>query len=121
VREDPRQRANPGLERLMNNLPDDEVVVLAPAEWLWQRLMSVADVLVVTPDGPFPAGSIVHAFAAKVPVVGTPVDAVREHVTDRHNGLIAATMRPRSIASALEDFFAAPELRSRLTEQALSD
>lgn len=121
VREDPRRRTDSGLERLLNNLPDDEVIVVAPGQWQWPRLLAVADMLLVTPDGPFAASSILHAFAAGVPVVGTPVDAVREHITDRHNGMLATSTRPRAIAAAIEDFFSAPELKSRLTEQALAD
>lgn len=105
----------------MTNLPDDDVVVVAPAQWHWSKLLSMADVLVVTPDGPFAAGSILHAFGAQVPVVGTPVDAVREHITDRHNGMLAASTRPRAIAAAVEEFFNLPELRARLTQQALAD
>ncbi len=121
VREDPRGRPDPGLERLINNLADEAVVVVAPAQWPWGKLLGVADVLLVTPDGPFAAGSIMQAFAAQVPVVGTPVDAVREHITDGHNGLLTASTRPREIAAALERFFNEPELRTRLTQQALAD
>ncbi|HEY4329726.1 MAG TPA: glycosyltransferase family 4 protein [Phycisphaerae bacterium] len=121
VREDPRGRTDHGLERLFNKLPDDDVAVVAPRHWSWTRLMSLADVLLVTPDGPFAAGSILHAFAAKVPVVGTPVDAVREHVMDGHNGMLASAVRVRAITAAMEAFFSDPGLRARLTLQALLD
>ena len=121
VRQDPRGKPDPGLERLLNNLPDDDVTVLAPADWPWCRLLSLADVLLVTPDGPFAAGSIMHAFGALVPVIGTPVDSVREHITDGHNGMLAASTRPREIAAAVEHFFTQPALREKLTQQALAD
>jgi hypothetical protein len=121
VREDPRGLADRGLERLMDNLPDLAVPVVAAGSCSWQDLLGLADVLVVTPDGPFAAGSILQAFAAGVPVIGTPVDAVKEHVTDGVNGLVAASTRPREIAAAVEKFFAEPGLREKLTQQARAD
>ena len=121
VRQDPRGKPDPGLDRLLNNLPDDDVTVVAPADWPWSRLLSLADLLLVTPDGPFAAGSIVHAFGALVPVIGTPVDSVREHITDGHNGMLTASTRPREIAAAVERFFTQPALREKFTQQALAD
>jgi hypothetical protein len=121
IREDPRGRTDPGLERLRDALPHDNVAVVAPAEHSWGQLLELADVLLVTPDGPFAAGSIVQAFGAEVPVVGTPVDAVREHITDGHNGVLAGSTRPREIAAALESVLAQPELREKLARQALAD
>jgi len=121
VRQDPRGRPDPGLERLLNNLADDDVPVVAPGDCTWSELLGLADVLLVTPDGPFAGGSIVHAFGAQVPVIGTPVDSVREHITDGHNGILASSTRPREIAAAIERFFTQPALREKLTQQALAD
>jgi hypothetical protein len=121
VRQDPRGRPDPGLERLVNNLADDDVPVVAPRHCSWAELLDLADVLLVTPDGPFAGGSIVHAFGAQVPVIGTPVDSVREHITDGHNGILAGSTRPREIAAAIERFFTQPALREKLTRQALAD
>ena len=68
--------------------------------------------MLVTPDGPFAGGCMLHAFAAGVPVIGTPVEAVKEWVTDGVNGLLAASTRPREIAAAVEAFFAGGEAHS---------
>ncbi len=62
-----------------------------------------------------------EAFAAGVPVVGTPVEAVKEHVTDGVNGLVASGMRAREIASAVERLMMEAGLREKLTQQALAD
>jgi hypothetical protein len=122
TREDPRGGADPGLERLMNDLPDNDIVVVAPGNWTWGKLLSVADVLLVTPDGPFAAGSVVAAFGAKVPVVGTPVDSVREYVTDGMTGVIATECKPRAIAAGVEAVLArAGGGRASMTEQAYAD
>jgi glycosyltransferase involved in cell wall biosynthesis len=121
VREDPRGNPDPGLERMLDRLPDNDLTVLAPAENSWRQLMGLADVLLATPDGPFATGSIVHAFAAQVPVIGTPVDAVREHIIDGHNGMLTAGTRPREIAAALERLLTQPELRTQCVRQALAD
>jgi hypothetical protein len=121
VRQNPRGRLDPGLDRMLEKMPDNDLIIVAPADLSWRQLLALADVLLVTPDGPFAAGSVVQAFAARVPVIGTPVDAVREHITDGQNGMLAASTRPREIASALERFLTQPELRDKFTSQALTD
>jgi hypothetical protein len=118
VREDPRGRVDPGLVRFMNDLPDTNIVVAAPGNWTWGKLLSIADLLLVTPDGPFAAGSVVHAFGAKVPVVGTPVDSVREYITEGTTGLLTAACRPRAIAAGVEALLAQIDVRQRVMEQA---
>lgn len=117
VREDARGRPDPGFERLFEHLPDDQIVVPAPARYGWRELLAVADVMLVTPDGPLAGGCMLHAFAAGVPVIGTPVEAVKEWVSDGVNGMLAASTRPREIAAAVEAFFAGGEaLRRKLAE-----
>ncbi len=120
VRQDSRGRPDPGLNRLFNRLPDNDIVLLAPAKYSWQDLLSIADAFVVTPDGPFAGGSILHAIAARVPVIGTPVDAVRELLNGRQNGsgVIARATHAQPIAAAIELFLANPELRRNYTLQA---
>jgi hypothetical protein len=117
VREDPRGRPDPGLERFYNSLPDGDIPVLAPAA-AWDDLLALADVFLFTADGPVPAGSLLRAMAAGVPVVGTPVDAVRELVDDRRTGLIAPAIKPRALAACVEEFLSSPTLRTSLTAAA---
>ena len=121
VREDPRGRTDYGLERLVENLPDVTVPVVAPRDWSWPRLLSVAQVLLVTPDGPFAAGAMLHAFAAGVPVIGTPVNSIREHITDGHNGLLTKGVTARDIAARAEALLGDAALQERLARQARQD
>jgi len=119
VREDPRGRPDAGFDRLFEHLPDNEIIIPAPARYSWDDLLAISDLLLVTPDGPFAGGCILHAFAAGVAVVGTPVEAVKEYLGDGVLGMLAASTKPRAIAAAIEAFFAGgPELRERLTEEA---
>jgi hypothetical protein len=121
VREDPRGRMDPGLERLVENLPDVRVPVVAPREWPWAKLLTVAQVMLVTPDGPLSPGSLMQAFAAGVPVIGTPVEAVREHIVHGHNGLIAKATTAREIAAAVEVLLGDARLQQKLVRQARED
>jgi hypothetical protein len=114
VREDLRRRRNHGLERLLDNLGDPHLPVLAPAEMAWESLLAAADALLVTADGPIPMGAVLHAMAAGVPVVGTPVPIVREVIEDRRTGLIAASLKPRDLAARIEELFSDDVLRRQL-------
>jgi glycosyltransferase involved in cell wall biosynthesis len=78
----------------------------------------VADVVLVSADGPIAMGAALHAMAAGVPVVGTPVPRVREVVEDRRTGLVAASLKPRALAARLEELLSNGALRAELTRQA---
>ncbi len=60
-------------------------------------------------------------MAAGIPVVGTPVDAVREILEDGRNGLIATRTTPRAISAPVEQLLTDAPLRARLTTQARQD
>jgi hypothetical protein len=121
VREEPRGQADHGLERLLDNLPDLDVPVVAPRECSWSQLLGIADALLMTPDGPLSAGVMLQAFAAGVPVVGTPVEGVREYIADGHNGLLTKGVAARDIAARAEVMLGDAELRVRLVNQARQD
>ena len=118
VREDLRNRRDHGLERLFNSMGDPDLPVVAPAEISWQRLLGIADVLMVTADGPVPMGAAIAAMMAGVPVVGTPIATVREVLEDGHTGLIARSMKARALAARVEELLADGELRNRLIKAA---
>jgi glycosyltransferase involved in cell wall biosynthesis len=102
----------------MDRLPDGEVVVLAPAEMPWERLVLAADALLITADGQVEMNAALHAMAAGVPVVGTPVDAVREVIIDGVNGLVSKELKPRSIAARVEDLLRDAVLRKKVVSGA---
>ena len=118
VREDPRGRRDHGLERLLNTMGDPELPVVAPAELSWAELLTIADVMLVTADGPVPMGAALHAMMAGVPVVGTPIRAVREIIEDGRTGLVARSLRPRALAARLEEVMGDREVCRRLTNAA---
>jgi hypothetical protein len=118
VREDLRHRRNFGLERLIDHLADPGLVVLAPGEMGWDALMTVADAVLVPADGPVPMGAALHAMAAGVPVVGTPVEVVRELIDDRRTGLVAASLKPRALAARIEELLNDRALRDSLVAAA---
>jgi hypothetical protein len=121
VREDPRGRRDVGLERLLHNLSDGRIPVIAPAEFSWDQLLMLSDAVLVTADGPGAMGAARHAMAAGVPVVGTPVEDVLELVEDGRNGLVAAEAKPRAITARVEQVLNDAGLRARLTGQARVD
>ncbi len=125
VRDDPRRGGgwgvDEGLNRFAGALPTDDMLVIAPAERTWGELLRVADLMLVTPDGSIPTGSILAAMAAGVPVIGTPVECVSELIQQGHNGLLAKAVKPRAIASRLEEFMADATLRWPLTDRARAD
>jgi glycosyltransferase involved in cell wall biosynthesis len=114
VREDPRGRRDHGLERLLNSMADPEVPVAAPASIKWPQLLSIADVLLVTADGPVPMAGALHAMMMGVPVVGTPTAAVREIIEEGETGLIGRTLRARGLAARIEEVMGNEALRNRL-------
>ena len=122
VRADPRGRPDPGLDRLMNHLPDDNIVIPAAADYSWRDLLALADAFVITPDGPMPSGCILEAIAAGVVVIGTPVDSVREYFNGHANGnsaaLFAPSIHPRQIAATIESFLSHPDRREAITSRA---
>lgn len=118
---DPARGVDWGFERLGENLASHELVVTAPYEMGWGQLLRAADMLLVTPDGPMETGSILHAMAASVPVIGTPVECVAELVEHGHTGLLAKELRPRAIAARIEEYMADSTLRWPLTDHARAD
>jgi hypothetical protein len=118
VRDDLRERKDPGLMRFLDALPQDTMVVIASPERSWEELLAVTNILLVTPDGPMGTGSMLKAMAMGVAVVGTPVACVSEVVRDGENGLLTKEVKPRSIAARLETFLADRSIHNGMIERA---
>jgi hypothetical protein len=121
VRDEVRASPDFGLSRFLGALPHDEMLVVAPAERRWDELLQITDLLLATPDGSMPVGSVLAAMACGVPVIGTPVDCLRDVIVDGRNGLLAKELKPRSIAARIEGFLADPALRQPLIDRAQGD
>ncbi|HUO10704.1 MAG TPA: glycosyltransferase family 4 protein [Phycisphaerae bacterium] len=102
VREDPRGCPDSGLDRFLNALPEEHIIAVARPELPFRQLLSIADAFLLTPDHGCGTGSLLHAMAAGVPVVGTPVPCMAEIIQDGENGLLAESVAPRAIAAKLE-------------------
>ncbi|MGN6368469.1 MAG: glycosyltransferase [Phycisphaerae bacterium] len=120
LREDPRGAEDPGLTRFLNNLPDDRLITIAPPTATWPDLLSLADLMLLTPAPtlPTPTAPLLHALAANVPIIATPVPCITEIITDGTNGLLANSPTPRAIAARLEEFMTDPNLRQTISHGA---
>jgi phosphatidylinositol alpha-1,6-mannosyltransferase len=64
--------------------------------------------------------SFIEAMAAGLPVIGTSVGGITDFLKDGETGLVSEVKNPRSIADKVEKLMKDPEVRDRLTENALS-
>ena len=78
-----------------------------------EKILSAADVVVLTSDNEGTPLSLIQAGMAGLPVVSTNVGSVPEIVLDGITGIITAT-GIHEIADALEKLFNDPELRARM-------
>jgi hypothetical protein len=118
VREDSRGRVDAGLERFRHSLPDEQALVIAPAEMAWGTLVHAADIVLATPDGAMGTGSVLAAMAAGVPVLATPEACMTDLIAHGETGMIARTGKPRAVAARMEEFMADSTLRYPLTDRA---
>ena len=121
LREDPRYTrgtGDPGLNRFLNNLPNDRLISIAPASTPWPDLLAIADLMLLTPNLSTPPAPLLHAMAANVPILATPVPCITEIIHDNINGLLSATPTPRAIAAKLEEFMTIPTLRQTIIQGA---
>ena len=78
-----------------------------------EKILSAADIVVLTSDNEGTPLSLIQAGMAGLPVVSTNVGSVPEMVLDGITGIITAT-GIHEIADALEKLFNDPELRARM-------
>lgn len=121
--EDEWSRPGPAATRLFaSKLPfaatSSPLTAFAPPELSWQILVQLADIFLVTPSAPIATGSILHAQAAGVPVIGTDISCVREIVEHERTGLLARAGQPRSITARLEEWLARPETHEGILKSA---
>jgi glycosyltransferase involved in cell wall biosynthesis len=95
------------ISRLAGALPVSVGLVTPGAEYRFEQLLAVSDVLLVTPRGDVSTTAISWAMGAGVAVIATAVHSVAELIANRLNGLLFKQMPGRSmaafIASLLED------------------
>jgi glycosyltransferase involved in cell wall biosynthesis len=85
------------------------------------RLLERTDVLILPSFSEGLPMAIIEAFAAGIPVIATPVNAVVDVVQHERNGLLVKPGDIDAIAAALARLMDDPELRKRLGEMARQD
>ena len=70
------------------------------------------------PQHQHPHRPLLHAPAAGVPILATPVPCITEIIHDNVNGLLSATPTPRALAAKLEEFLTTPALGPTVTQGA---
>ncbi len=76
------------LRRLCDRMPPPDTIIRAPAGCQYEKLIAIADALVVTPQHDASTTCISWAMAASTAVVGTAVYAVAELIAHRQSGLL---------------------------------
>lgn len=81
-------------------------------------LLRVADIFVRPSIIEGFGNAFVEAFAAGIPVIGTPVGGIPDFLHDRETGIFCAVRDPRSIASAVQIYLNDHALTMRIIENA---
>lgn len=81
-------------------------------------LLAAADLLVVPARDDVPAGWLAGAMCAGVPIVGTAVPAVTEFIADRHNGFLARSGEPHTLAIRIRAALEADDQRRACAQTA---
>ncbi|MCL2639349.1 MAG: hypothetical protein FWD53_00740 [Phycisphaerales bacterium] len=120
IHEDPRNRPNPGLNKMLSSLTDPNTSIIAPPDTPWPTLAQAADVLLLTADAPIPTTPIFAAINAAIPIVAGPNPTVLDLLQPNTSALIAPSFKPREIAAQLETLLSNPSLAQSLTTAAQS-
>ena len=118
IHEDPRNRPNPGLDKMLSSLTDPNISIIAPPDTPWPILVRSADVMLITADAPIPTTPIFAAINAAIPIVAGPNPTVLDLLQPDTSVLIAPSFKPREMAAQLETLLSNPTLAQSLTTAA---
>jgi glycosyltransferase involved in cell wall biosynthesis len=82
-------------------LPIQDAIIATGRRFPFERLVSAADALLMTPRGDAAISAIPWAMAAGTAVIGTAVHAVAEIIANRVNGLLFKQVRGRSMLASM--------------------
>jgi hypothetical protein len=88
---------------------------------MFEQLLPMAQVMLITADGPIPTLPIATAMAAGVPIVAVVSPTVAELLEDRHTAMMHFEARARILARKVLELEEDPQLRWKLTDQARSE
>ncbi|MBN1488299.1 MAG: glycosyltransferase family 4 protein [Phycisphaerae bacterium] len=95
-----------------------ELVIATGRRVAFERLLAVADVLVVPALDDAPVGGLAWAMAASVPIVGSAIPAVAEYLADGHNALLCKPGDPMLLAQRIRTALRDREMVASLCETA---
>lgn len=89
------------IARFINSLPLARSLILPGDRYAFEKLLAVADALLVTPRGDISTTSITWAMAAGVAVIGTAGYAIAELIANKVNGLLFKQVPGRSMTASI--------------------
>ena len=84
-----------------------------------QAVIESFDILALPYDDASQSGVIGYALSSGTPTVATPVEGLREQVSDSGGGILARGMTTHDFAAALEELIVDPKLYRTLSEHAV--
>jgi glycosyltransferase involved in cell wall biosynthesis len=90
-------------------------------DFTYEKLLSAADLVLVTANAPVPTLTIAITMASAVPIVATVSRTVGELLEDRHNCLMVTQSRARLIARKSLDILEDKALQWKLTDMARTE
>jgi glycosyltransferase involved in cell wall biosynthesis len=90
-------------------------------DFTYEKLLSAADLVLVTANAPAPTLTIAITMAASVPIVATVSRTVSELLEDRHNCLMVTQPRARLIARKSLDILEDKALQWKLSDTARTE
>ena len=106
------------LVRFATSFQMPDLVIATRRRVAFERLLAVADVLVVPALDDAPVGGVAWAMAACVPIVGSAVPAVTEYLADGHNALLCKPGDPMLLAQRIRTALRDREMVASLCETA---
>ncbi len=89
------------LRRFAESFHLPEILVSTGDDLAFERLLSIANVMVMAATDDVPTGALGSAMSVGVPVVASAVPAVAEYLVDGHNGLLCEPRDPMKLAARI--------------------
>lgn len=106
------------IARLTGTIPPWDALVIPDHSPVFEHLLAVSDVLLVTPRGDTSTTAIAWAMAAGVAVIGTAVHAVAELIANKVNGLLFKQIPGRSMSPSIVHLLADRAAQKKVIETA---
>ncbi len=109
------------LRRFVASFGQPALLVATGNRFPFERLLAIADVMVVAAHEDVPAEPIAWAMAAGTPIVATAVPAVTEYLADHRNALLCRPGKATVLAARIRALLRDPALSRRLADTGRGD